>query len=296
MGLYGLAAAGTVLFLRPLWAFSATAALLATFLVTAFVLFDGGTIIDLPFTTASISFCFLGASVHSLASEKAQRKELDLVFGRFVSKAVAARVLDAMDHGSLALGGQELEVTVMFADVRGFTGICENTPPRELVHTLNRYLSVVISAVLESDGVVNKFAGDSIMAVWNTPAASDAHALRAIKAALASQEGIRRLRAEDASLQHLEFGIGVNTGTALAGNMGSEARMEFSVIGDAVNVASRLTGATPGGEVWAGERTYELVRDYVEALPLGNLSVKGKSRGVAAYQIVRVDSRPRPIK
>jgi class 3 adenylate cyclase len=113
--------------------------------------------------------------------------------------------------------------------------------------------------------MVNKFGGDSIMAVWNTPLACPEHALLAVKAAASAQQALDALREEEPELPGIEFGIGINTGKAVAGNMGSTDRLEYSVIGDAVNIASRLAGVTTGGKVWVGADTYDLIESDVRA-------------------------------
>ena len=115
---------------------------------------------------------------------------------------------------------------------------------------LNTYLSIIIQTVLDNDGMVNKFAGDNIMAVWNAPQFQPEHARLAVKTAWEAQQTIIELRKSDPSLPQVEFGIGINTGKALAGNVGSSGRTEYTVIGDTINLGSRICGGTPGGEVW----------------------------------------------
>jgi adenylate cyclase len=124
------------------------------------------------------------------------------------------------------------------------------------------------------------------MAVWNAPTQCKEHALMAIKAAMDAQRAIMALHQEDASLPKIDFSIGINTGKAMAGNLGSKDRLEYSVIGDAVNVAARLTGIAEAGKVWIGSDTYELVKDYIQAKPLEPFTVKGKREPIKAYEVV----------
>jgi len=193
-------------------------------------------------------------------------------------------------EGEMQLHGQEHEVTVAFADVRGFTSIAEKMPPDELVRVLNLYLSVIIDAVLQHDGMINKFGGDSVMAVWNVPVASEGHALLATKAMFRAQQAMKDLQEREMALPRMEFGIGINTGRVVAGNMGSEARREYSVVGDAVNTAARLAGLTPGGKVWIGADTLAQVKEGITARPLEPLSLKGKQELVQAYEVVAIST------
>ena len=133
--------------------------------------------------------------------------------------------------------------------------------------------------------MVNKFAGDSIMAVWNAPQFQQEHARLAVKAAWESQEAIEERQRSDPSLPRVRFGIGINTGGAVAGNMGSSGRAEYTVIGDAVNLASRICSTAPGGEVWIGPETYRQVMDYVEVEELEPQSFKGKTEPVVVYKV-----------
>ncbi|MFC2019801.1 adenylate/guanylate cyclase domain-containing protein, partial [Chloroflexota bacterium] len=135
------------------------------------------------------------------------------------------------------------------------------------------------------DGMVNKFAGDNIMAVWNAPQHQAEHARLAIKAAWESQQVIAEMQRSDPSLPRVQFGVGINTGAALAGNVGSLGRAEYTVIGDAVNLASRICSATAGGEVWVGPETYRQAQDHIEAEELAAKSFKGKTESVVVYRV-----------
>jgi class 3 adenylate cyclase len=139
--------------------------------------------------------------------------------------------------------------------------------------------------------MVNKFGGDSIMAIWNVPINCPDHALLAIKAAVDAQQALRELQEKVRNLPKMEFGIGINTGNVVAGNMGSVDRLEYSVIGDAVNIAARLAGAAPGGGVWIGNETFNLVNGSVDAMPLAPLSLKGKQAKFQAYEVTGIRDR-----
>jgi len=276
-----------VLRLRVLWATLSAVFLCLAYLLVAFSLFDNGIMLNMLYPPLATLGVFVGLNVYNVTAERSEKGEITKTFGRYISPQVADRILAALDEGKLRLGGEAHEVTVAFADVRGFTSISEKMPPEELVGVLNTYLSLVIKAVLKYEGMINKFGGDSITAIWNVPTECEGHGLLAIKAALEAQRSISELQ-EETTLPRMDFGIGINTGKAVAGNMGSEDRLEYSVIGDAVNVAARLASTAPGGKVWIGANTFKLAKDYIKAKPLRPLAMKGKRKPVKAYEVVGV--------
>lgn len=275
---------------RLLWAVVSTLSLCILYFLLTSACFDGGTVLNTVYPPLAILSTFAGVNLFNVVSERSQRNEITKTFGRYVSEAVAARILAALEQGELKLGGKEQEVTVAFADVRGFTSMAESMQPEELVRVLNVYLSIVVQAVLKHQGIINKFGGDSVMAIWNAPTACEGHPLLAIKAATEAQHATRELQDREPLLPKMDFGIGINTGKAVAGNMGSEDRFEYSVIGDTVNLAARLTNAAQGGKVWIGVNTFKLVEDCITAKPLGEIEVKGKRGTVKAYEVVNVYS------
>jgi adenylate cyclase len=270
---------------RVIWSALGAVSLGAIYFLTAFYYFGHGLLLNVFYPPLSLAAVFLGVNIFNVASERTEKREITNTFGRYVSPSVAANILKTVNEGSLKLGGKEYPVTVLFADVRNFTGFCEKNAPQVVVSTLNRYLSVIIGAVFEFDGMVNKFGGDSIMAVWNAPVDCPEHALFATRAAIKAQQEISILRSKSPHLPKMEFGIGVNTGTAIAGNMGSLDRLEYSVIGDTVNTTARLTAVVPGGKVWIGAETFEQVKHQFEVLPLEPLALKGKGEMIQAYEV-----------
>jgi adenylate cyclase len=179
---------------------------------------------------------------------------------------------------------------VLFGDIRNFTPMSEQLSPEEVVEMLNIYLSVVTDTVVEHSGIVNKFWGDSIIAVWSAPQSQPEHALLAVKAAWEAQQKLAKLRQNDNRLRPVQFGIGINTGIALAGNIGSAGRTEYTVIGDSINVASRICSSTPGGEVWIGAETYNQTKDYIETEELEPQKLKGKEAPVKVYRVTALRS------
>jgi adenylate cyclase len=270
---------------RVIWSALGAVFLGAIYFLTAFYYFGHGLLLNLFYPPLSLAAVFLGVNIFNVASERIEKREITKTFGRYVSPSVAASILKTVNEGSLKLGGEEYPVTVLFADIRNFTGFCEKNIPQVVVSTLNHYLSVIIGAIFEFDGMVNKFGGDSVMAVWNAPVDCPEHALFATRAAIKAQQEISTLQSKLPHLPKIEFGIGVNTGTAIVGNMGSMDRLEYSVIGDTVNTTARLTAVVPGGKVWIGAETFEYVKHQFDVLPLEPLWLKGKGGMIQAYEV-----------
>lgn len=220
------------------------------------------------------------ASQLSIALENARLyRQIDTLFRRYMSPDVATALL--ADPAQADLGGGIEEVTVLFADLRGFTTFAERTAPEELVELLNRYFGIAVPIILEHGGTVAQFVGDAVMAIWNAPTRQPDHALRAGRAALAMQRTIEAVAEDHPGWPR--FRVGINSGPALVGNIGSAEFRNFTAIGDTVNLGSRLEGQAPVGSVLVGERTRVLLGDAAEVEPVGDLSVKGKERAVRAY-------------
>ncbi|MFC1931563.1 CHASE2 domain-containing protein [Chloroflexota bacterium] len=271
--------------LKLLQAISLTSSLLIAYFLVAFALFDRGIVLNMLYPPLAVVITFAGVNLYNVTIERTEKNKIAEMFGRYTSQSVADKILKTLMEGELKLGGEEQDVTVAFADVCGFTGISEKMPPEKLVEALNAYLSVIIKVVQENDGMINKFDGDSVMAVWNVPVPSANHALEATRAAVGIQRALADLRDKEKELPPMEFRIAVNTGKAVAGNMGSKERMEYSVIGDIVNTAAHLASLVPGGKVWIGAETFDLVSDFVRAKPLLPLPIKGKQEQIQAYEI-----------
>jgi adenylate cyclase len=270
---------------RVVWSALSAVLLFVIYFLAAFYYFGQGLLLNTFYPPLSLVAIFLGVNLYNVTSERIEKREIAKTFGRYVSPTVATKILNTVNDGSLKLGGEESPVTVLFADARNFTGFCEKTSPQVLVSTLNRYLSVIIEAILQCDGMVNKFGGDSVMAVWNAPISCPEHALSATRAAVNAQQQISALQLKAPHLPKMEFGIGVNSGKAIVGNMGSLDRLEYSIIGDTVNTAARLSAVAPGGKVWIGSETFEHVKHQFEVIPLEPLALKGKGELINAYEV-----------
>lgn len=278
-----------VLRFRVIVASLAMLCLCAAYFLTIFFCFDNGILCNTLYPPLAILGTFVGLNLYNIIYERSEKREITETFGRYISPQVVDKILATMREGELKLGGKECEVTVAFADARSFTGLAEKTPPEELVAILNVYLSAVIKAVLNHGGVINKFGGDSIMAIWNAPVECEEHALLAVKAAVSAQSAIKELKDKGKTITKMEFGIGINTGKAVAGIMGSADRLEYSVVGDIVNTAARLASSTPGGKVWLGDGTFAKVEGQVLARPLKPLVLRGKREPIQAYEVLDIN-------
>jgi len=215
-----------------------------------------------------------------------ERDKLRSTFGKYMTASVMEHLL----AGKVSLGGESLDVSVLFTDIRGFTTISEKMDPQQLVALLNEYFTEMVSIVMQEDGVVDKYIGDAIMAVFGAPVPKPGDAVHAVRAAVRMRHSLQVLNRslEARGLPVLKTGIGIHTGPVVAGNIGSEQRMEYTVIGDAVNLASRLETSTKelGVEVLVSEQTYELTKHAIDARPVREITVKGRAQPVLAYEVL----------
>ena len=210
--------------------------------------------------------------------------EVHRLFGQYLSPQIARSLIS--DPRRAALGGENRDVTALFADLAGFTPFTESRPPRETVLMLNRYFSAVVPVIFANGGTIIQFAGDAIVAVWNAPVEQPRHALAAARTALEMQRAIEAIVTEDPSLPR--FRVGIATGAALVGNVGSEELRNYVAHGDAVNLAARLQQGATAGQVVVSAPTYALIRDLATVRPLGRFAVKGKSEDVEAFVLERL--------
>ncbi|OGN89902.1 MAG: hypothetical protein A2Z74_04890 [Chloroflexi bacterium RBG_13_46_9] len=278
----------TLPFIKVKWGALLIVVLFGGYILASVLIFNRGYIMNMVYPPLLLALVYISSFGMMILIEQSDKRFVTGLFGRYVSTQVAEQILSLADSGTLQLGGEQREVTIMFADIRGFTKLSEQLSPSEIVTMLNAYLSVMIERVLENGGMVNKFAGDNIMAVWNAPEPQKEHALLAAKAGWEAQQAIVDVQKKEPSLPRAQFGIGINTGLAVAGNVGSSGRSEYTVIGDAVNLASRICSATPGGEVWLGPETFRQANEKIEAIALEPQEFKGKSERVIVYKLAGI--------
>jgi adenylate cyclase len=216
--------------------------------------------------------------------EATEKERIKAVFGRYLAPWVVDQLMD--DPGSANLGGVRREVSVLFADIRGFTGISERHPPEEVVSILNTYLACATEVILGTGGTLDKFLGDGVMAFFNAPLPQEDHVLAAVRAALQMQTRLRELQGPGGG--RIAFGVGINTGEGVVGNIGTPELMNYTIIGDVVNVAARLQGEARAGEVLLSASAYERVAESIEAEELGSMHVKGRAQPVQIYKVLRL--------
>jgi adenylate cyclase len=232
----------------------------------------------------------LARAFNNMAVGLKERERLRGTLGRYVSGDVADRILEERDD--LSLRGELRHVTVLFLDVRGFTTVSEHLQPAEVLELLNEYFSVVVDRVVANGGTVNKFIGDAAMCLWGAPRAVEQPERSAVLCALEIQEHAARLSEDRArrQLTQVGFGIGINSGEAVAGNLGAAQRLEYTVIGDAVNLAQRLESHARPGEVLISESVYQRVAEWIETSSREPVKLKGKSQPVAHWEARRKKS------
>ena len=207
---------------------------------------------------------------------------------RLFEKMVSPAVIDQLDPDSLQLGGRRAEITVLFSDIRGFTGFSEAVQPEELVSVLNQYLGAAADAVLNEEGTVDKFLGDAVMAWFNAPIPQADHTLRAIRAALAIRAAVVELHKVMPPSCQLSFGVGIHTGEAVLGLVGTEKRLEYTAIGDSVNTAKRIQENAGHGQILISQQTYEKVKDWVWAIQVEPVIAKNKREPVQVYELIKL--------
>ena len=252
-------------------------------------------LIDFTYPLMSTTAIYLTLIFSSFVREQAQRRQIRSAFGQYLSPALVEQL--AQSPEKLVLGGEEREMTIMFSDMRGFTSISETykSDPQGLTALMNRFLTPLTNAILNRKGTIDKYMGDAIMAFWNAPLDDKDHHLNACEAALDMLERVDELnqaREQEAKEEGRPFiplnaGIGLNTGTCVVGNMGSDQRFDYSVFGDSVNLASRLEGQSKeyGFPIIVGSKTALAVKEKFAILELDFIMVKGKKEPEVIYAI-----------
>lgn len=263
---YFIFSQGTIIFGRPTFS-------------TAFMME-----ILLPISTILISY--IGGQVFLISKERAERLQIKGMLDSYVSPEVVNILLKNPEK--LTLGGEDRDVTVFFSDIRGFTSLSEGMTPQELVSLINKYLSMMTDIIMDNRGTVDKYIGDAIMAFWGAPLDDPEHPFRACKASLEMLKALEELNRELPEGKKINIGIGINTGIATIGNMGSTKKKNYTAMGDTVNLASRLEGVNKlfHTRIIISEYTYERVKDKILARELDLIRVKGKKIPVKIYEVI----------
>ena len=240
---------------------------------------------DLQFLVAFSGLAAIGIKNSRFADQLQRETIVRSNFERYFAPNVAAEI--AQQDAAIRLGGERRPVTVLFSDIRGFTAIAEAMPPDAIAQLLTEYFTEMVEVIFEHGGTLDKFIGDAIMALWGAPIAHEDDPDRALRAAVAMQRSIDELnrRWVAAGRPEIGVGIGINYGEAFAGNIGSHRRLEYTVIGDAVNVAHRLCAEAGAGEILVSEQLLRVVKNSVDVDFLPELALKGKAQVVQVYRV-----------
>jgi adenylate cyclase len=264
-------------------------ALIGAFVVANTALFVRYSVwMNLIYPVLTMMTIYLGITVYRYVTEEREKKKIRGAFQYYLTASVINEIL--RDPSKLKLGGDKKQLSVMFSDIRGFTGISEKLTPEELVRLLNEYLTAMTDVVFKHDGLLDKYIGDAIMAVFGAPLDQPDHALRACRTALEMMSELKRLREKWAAegRPDVNIGVGVNTGDMVVGNMGSEMRFDYTVMGDSVNLASRLEGTNKEyrTNIIISEFTYESIQNDLFCRELDAVRVKGKKLPVRIYELL----------
>jgi adenylate cyclase len=291
--LAGLAFGTACFFYFPPWkGLGVGLGLVLGLLALSYVLFLQAVILPVANLEMGLSLCYLGVLVVRLTREERTRRRLRQLFSRYVADEVVERLLTADKLPDL--GGDALHVTILFADIRNFTTISEQLSPHEVVEMLNTYFGQVCEIIWSEGGTVDKFIGDAVMAMFGAPVPHPDHARRALTTALAMSARAQEFQAWMAqrfrgrNLPEFQIGVGVHSGEAVVGNIGTQKKMEFTSIGDAVNIASRLEGLTKqlGWKVIASEATIVAAGTGVITGLKQEMQVKGRQAAVGVYEVL----------
>lgn len=258
----------------------------AAYLGLAKLIYSRNLIIPLFYPLLFLILTYLISLAINYLTERLERRRITGVFSRYVAPQVVDKLLEGGEK-ALRLGGARREISVLFVDIRGFTPLSEAAAPEEVVEILNEYLTLVAEAIFRYGGTLDKFIGDAAMAIFNAPLDLADHYYQAVQAAWAMKEGSYALqqKLQEKYGRNVQFGIGINCGQAVIGNIGADFRMDYTAIGDTVNTAARLESNAKPGQILLSQAIYEQVSDRVKVTALGEIKVKGKEQGINIYQL-----------
>lgn len=281
----------------PVMAAVAGIAAVAAVVALSWIAFvKGGLLFDPVYPSLALVALYLATSLSTYVKTEIDRAYVRQAFGHYVAPQLVEQL--AASAGSLKLGGETREVTLLFSDVRGFSRIAEGLDAEGLVRFINELFTPIADVILEERGTIDKFMGDAVMAFWNAPVADKDHARHACRAALRMLEAVDELNRERAAqasqtgalCEPVRIGIGLNTGRCVVGNVGSPQRFDYSILGDVVNIASRLEGETKvyGAPIIVGEATVAQAQDFA-FLEIGRIALRGKDRSERVFALAGDD-------
>ncbi|MDO4753739.1 MAG: adenylate/guanylate cyclase domain-containing protein [Bacillota bacterium] len=248
-----------------------------------------GVVLGIVYVVLAVVLIYIANNVIRYVAELIERKRVTDVFSKYMEPRLVDKLLKGGEE-ALGLGGVKRHVTVLFVDIRGFTTMSEKLEPEQVVSILNEYLNLCAEAIFKYEGTLDKYIGDAAMALFGAPLEIEDHAFKAVQTAYYMQKGAETLsgRLTEKYGRTVSFGVGVNTGYAIVGNIGASHRLDYTAIGDAVNTAARLESNAKPGQVLISADTYELVKDRVDVHALGSLNVKGKIHAIEVYELIGI--------
>lgn len=277
---------------RVIHALLAEIGAVALWILTCFIAFRCGVILHVLWVPLFVTILFIASVALNYVRAARERKRVQNTFGHYVDPSIMKTLLDQGSE-ALELGGKMYDIAVLFVDVRGFTTMSENMDPPTVVEIVNRYLTLTTECIIKNHGVLDKFVGDCTMAFWNAPIAQEDPVYLACCAAMDMVEGSKALGEELQKRfgRSVSFGIGVNWGPAVVGNIGAPKRMDYTAIGDTVNTSARLEANAPGGQILISRAVADVLGDRAEVTSLGDsIKLKGKAEG---FEILRLDKLKR---
>lgn len=268
--------------------------LIGFYYLLAVALFDGqGILLSLLYPILTIGAAYMLVTAYRLSVEMRQRRQVMQLFEARVSPRVAKEAMRAVEQGQINLGGEVQEITVLFADIRGYTAFSEVHEPQEVMQMVNTFLGMVGDSVLAHEGTLANYEGDQVMAFYNAPINQPDHPLLAVQSALDARDRVEKYRASlpaDHPYQAIDFGYGIYTGRAVVGYTGSAHRYEYTALGDTVNIAARLTALAEGGQIMVGASTYDRIESEVKGMRLPPVAIKGRTAPVSIFCIGEMQS------
>ena len=266
------------------------ACLMFMYLIFSFFMFTNKVAINLVMPEVFILFAIGCAYSYRYLIEGRKKEKIQSAMGKYLSKDVMKNVVDNID--SVKLGGKRANVTVLFADIRGFTSISERLSAEEVTKILNEYFTAIVPIIENHNGILNKFMGDAVLAVFGEPIKNEHHALDAIKCADCMLRKVKVLQQKwlEEGKPKIEIGVGISTGEAFVGNIGSEERLEYTVIGDTVNTASRIENYNKvyRTKFLISQETFEQVQKHVDVIKIREVSIRGKAKKINIYEVLRL--------
>jgi adenylate cyclase len=276
------------LFLRVRWNIFLPVLLGIGYIVAAVISFEFGYILNIFYPIITLLFVFTSLTIYRYVHEEREKRQVRRAFEFYLSPHVIEEVLK--DPKKLSLGGVKKEMTVLFSDIRGFTALSEGLTPEELTRLMNKYLTEMTNIVLEQDGVLDKYIGDALMAFWGAPLPQPHHPERAAHTAIKMIKRLSELNQSNTwpEGRKINIGIGINTGQMVVGNMGADRRFDYTVLGDAVNLGSRVESINKqyGTQIIVSEFTKEKLPDEFATRYLDKVAVKGKKEPVKIFELV----------